>query len=77
MNDASSIPIGLPHPLVTGASAWVGPELAKRPSEWTYTLSAAEIEEIAAATASVRGVGLDIADIRRSDFPLPSIGTGA
>ena len=74
MNDAPGIPTGIPRPLVTGPSAWIGPDLAQRPEEWTYTLSMAEIAEIEAATARVRGLGMDIADIRRPDFPLPNLG---
>jgi hypothetical protein len=78
MNDAPGVPTGIPtsipRPLVTGPSAWVGPDLAQRPEEWTYTLSPAEIAEIEAATATVRRLGMDIADIRRPDFPLPTLG---
>ena len=36
----------IPRPLVTGPSAWIGAEPAKRPAEWTYTLSPDEIDEI-------------------------------
>ena len=60
------------RPLVTGPSAWIGADLAKRPEEWTYRLSPTEIAEIEAATASVHG--RDIAAIRRADFPLPTLG---
>src|SRR5215213_10083905 len=60
------------RPLVTGSSAWVGADLAKRPDEWTYSLSAAQIAEIEAATALV--LGRDIATITRDDFPLPTLG---
>ena len=35
----------LPCPLVTGPSAWIGADLAQRPDEWTYRLSALEIAE--------------------------------
>lgn len=63
-----------PRPPIEGPSAWYGPDLAQRPGEWTYHLSAAEIAEIEAATAAVRARGLDIADIRRADFPLPTLG---
>ena len=63
-----------PRPLVTGPSAWIGAELAKRPQDWTYDLSPRELAEIAAATAAVRARGLDIADITRADFPLPTLG---
>ena len=62
----------IPRPLVTGPSAWIGAELAKRPDEWTYVLSGAEIAEIEVAVASVRG--RDIASVTQADFRLPSFG---
>jgi hypothetical protein len=62
------------RPIVEGPSAWIGAELAKRPDDWTYRLSAADIAEIETASAQVRARGLDIADIRRADFPLPTLG---
>ena len=70
MNDATDIP----RPLITGPSAWTGPDLANRPNEWTYTLTRSDIAEIETATASVHQRGLDIADISRGDFPLPTLG---
>ncbi len=63
-----------PRPLVEGASAWRGDRLRASPQSWTYTLSAGEIAEIEAATAGVLMRGVDIADIRRTDFPLPNLG---
>jgi hypothetical protein len=78
MNDAPGVPrdiaASIPRPLVSGPSAWIGPDLAQRPEAWTYTLSAGEIAEIEAATAMVHRLGMAIADIRRSDFPLPTLG---
>ncbi|HLJ05369.1 MAG TPA: TauD/TfdA family dioxygenase, partial [Acetobacteraceae bacterium] len=62
----------IPRPLITGPSAWIGTELAKRPEDWTYQLSPSEIAEIEAATAANRG--RDIATITRVDFPLPTLG---
>jgi hypothetical protein len=63
-----------PRPLVEGPSAWIGCELRGHEDEWIYSLSAAEIAEIENATAGVRERGLDIADIHRADFPLPTLG---
>jgi TfdA family taurine catabolism dioxygenase TauD len=63
-----------PRPLIDGPSAWIGRDLSERPDEWIYHLSQAEIGEVEAATASVRARGLDIAEIRRADFPLPTFG---
>jgi hypothetical protein len=45
-----------------------------RQAEWTYHLSPSEIAEIEAALKLVQARGLDIADIRREDFPLPTLG---
>ena len=62
----------IPRPPVTGPSAWLGAELAKRPESWTYTLSDRDIAEIEAATANLRG--RDIAAVSRAEFPLPHLG---
>ena len=70
-------PAGRPlprRPLVEGPSAWTGAEMRDREAEWTYRLSPAEIAEIETAVAAVRARGLDLADIRREDFPLPTLG---
>jgi hypothetical protein len=63
-----------PRPLVEGPSAWIGRDLRSREDEWVYPLSSGEIAEIEIATAAVRARGLDIADIKRADFPLPTLG---
>ena len=63
-----------PRPPVEGPSAWIGAELARNPDAWTYRLCPAEIAEIETATADVRAQNLDIAAIRRTDFPLPTLG---
>ena len=62
------------RPLIEGPSAWLGRDLGDQPDLWTHHLSAAEIGEIEAAVAGVRQRGLDIADIKRADFPLPTLG---
>ena len=59
---------------ITGPSAWVGAAMKKREAEWTYRLSATEIAELEAATAAVRARGLDLAEVTRADFPLPTLG---
>jgi len=45
-----------------------------REAEWSYRLSPSEVAELEAALKTVQGRGLDIADIRREDFPLPTLG---
>jgi hypothetical protein len=62
------------RPRVSGPSAWIGADMKKREAEWTYRLSSAEIAEIEAAGKAVRARGLDIAEIGRHDFPLPTLG---
>jgi hypothetical protein len=65
---------GSSRPLVEGPSAWVGADMRGRDAEWSYRLSPPEIAEIETAVQAVRARGLDIADIRRGDFPLPRLG---
>jgi hypothetical protein len=60
-----------PRPLVEGRSAWIGAELARHPESWIYGLSPAEIGEIEAAVAQVRG--RDLAGLTRADFALPTL----
>ena len=59
---------------IEGPSAWTGADMRRREAEWIYRLSPSEIAEIEAALQLVRGRGLDIAEIRREDFPLPTLG---
>jgi hypothetical protein len=61
-----------PRPLVEGRAAWIGAELARRPEDWIYTLSAAELAEIDANVARLRG--RDLASLGRDDFDLPQLG---
>ena len=60
---------------VEGPSVWTGPDMAHRQAEWTYRLTPSDIAELEAATQAVRARGLDIAEIRRADFPLPKLGS--
>ena len=62
------------RPLIEGPSAWIGADMRTRESEWTYHLSPPQVAEIETALHSVRARGLDIADITRDDFPLPTLG---
>ena len=61
-------------PLVEGPSAWIGADMRRREAEWSYSLSPAEVAEIEAAVRAVRARGLDLAEVRREDFPLPTLG---
>lgn len=44
--------------------------------QWIYRLSAAEIAEIEDAVSGVEARGLDIKDVTKDDFPLPSLAAG-
>jgi hypothetical protein len=59
---------------IEGPSAWTAAEMRGREAEWTYRLSPSHIAEIEAALTAVQVRGLDIADISREDFPLPTLG---
>ena len=63
-----------PRRLIEGPSVWIGAEMRQREVEWSYHLSPSEIAEIETAVRAGRARGLDIAGIRRDDFPLPSLG---
>src|SRR5215510_6973846 len=69
MDDES---LSLP-PQINGPSAWFGPDLSRN-ANWTEHLSHFEIEEIAAATKRLVSESREIAEIRRDDFPLPTLG---
>ena len=57
---------------VTDASAWRGAEIAGDPG-WIDSLTAAEVEELAAALRGVAARGLATTAITRADFPLPGL----
>ena len=59
---------------VQGPAVWGGPDMAAREAEWTYVLTPSDIAEIEAALAGVLARDLDIASIRKADFPLPTLG---
>jgi hypothetical protein len=52
--------------------AWYGPEMAER-SDWIHEFTSAELREIDEAVQTIDASGADILEIRREDFPLPSI----
>ncbi len=62
----------LPPPL-KGASAWYGPEMAKR-DDWILVLSPQDVAEVEAAVAPLATSEADIARIRKEAFPLPTLG---
>jgi len=62
----------VPLHAVEGPQAWLGPELARRPADWTYTLSEMQIADLRKAIARAQAANIDVVDIRAGDFPLPS-----
>lgn len=67
-------PAELMKPIVDPAG-WMPQELAGK-DIWIYTLSAAEVGEILAAVDQTQARGIDLKDITRDDFPLPTLGAG-
>ena len=70
-------PVAADQPLhpVHGPQAWFGPDLARRPGNWTHTLSATQVAELREAIRRVEIAGVDVVDIRATDFALPSWGS--
>lgn len=62
------------HSLIEGPSAWLAADMRQREAEWRIHLTPPQIAEIESAVRAVRARGLDLAAIRREDFPLPSLG---
>lgn len=62
----------VPLRAIEGPQAWLGPELARRPADWTYTLSEMQVADLRQAIARARAKNIDVAEIRAEDFPLPS-----
>src|SRR4051812_42011627 len=61
-----------PRPL-TGPSVWHGREIAHSP-RWRHRLTPAMVEEIDAALGEARRRGRASLELRRADFPLPTVG---
>jgi hypothetical protein len=70
----SPVAADLPLAPVQSPQVWYGPDLAKRPEEWTHVLSQAEVAELRVSIAAVKARGLDVVDIRADDFSLPTLG---
>ncbi len=57
---------------VVDSGCWYPADMAGS-EDWLYRLSEAEIAEVMDAVTAVEGRGMDIKDITREDFPLPSL----
>ena len=57
---------------VTDASAWRADAL-RQDGSWAWRLSAAQVDELRSAVATVRARGLRAAEFSRDDFRLPGL----
>jgi hypothetical protein len=64
----------MPASPVSGASAWYGRDLARRPGEWIRRFSEAELAELDAAVRAFKAGGSALASIAPENFALPSLG---
>ena len=58
---------------VSGPTVWTGAELSKS-EQWITRFTADEVLEISNAVASVEARNLELFDITKEDFPLPTLG---
>ena len=56
------------------SAVWLGHDLAKHPETWTVTLSPGSVAELERAMANVVSHGIDIAEITKEFFTLPTLG---
>ncbi|USG60911.1 TauD/TfdA family dioxygenase [Sneathiella marina] len=54
---------------------WRGPALRPRPEDWTNILTPSDIAEIEQAVDQVSAAGLDISEVSRDSFLLPTLST--
>jgi hypothetical protein len=66
----TTIPVETP---IVGPVAWRGEDLGAS-GEWIHELDGAEVAEIESALTAVRRRGLELEQVGRSDFPLPTLG---
>ncbi len=57
---------------IIGSAVWYGRDMVHQ-TDWIYSLSDIEVEEIESAIAHVRSQNLDIIEVRKDDFPLPTL----
>lgn len=58
---------------VIDPAGWSSDEVA-RTDEWIFRMSEAEVAELDRAVADIEARGIPVADVQRSDFPLPLLG---
>lgn len=64
----------VPTQPIAGPFAWKGSDLAAS-KDWIETLTPAEIAEVEQAMRAVKRRGLSLHQVRRADFPLPTLST--
>ena len=55
---------------ISGPSAWVGPDMQSRQSQWLYTLTAEDIDDLENAARHYLSLNRDIGEVTKTDFPL-------
>jgi hypothetical protein len=71
MTHPEPFPVGLPA-RIDGPCAWYGPEMARR-GDWIETLSAAELDELATASAPWLSERADWSELSPKRFVLPTL----
>jgi hypothetical protein len=66
--------VEMPDGPITGASVWLGSDMAAAPEKWLRRLTKAEISELEAAARYFLATGQDVGEITKADFPLPDMG---
>ena len=61
----------IPSAPIEGPDAWLGPDMARRKTDWCVPLSDATIRELEAAARYFLSLGRDVGEITAQDFPLP------
>ena len=64
---------GLPPGPISSPVAWRSGEMRRHESLWRRRLNPAHIAELESAIAAVRTAGIDLADVTRECFPLPTL----
>lgn len=54
-------------------AAWLGPDMARRPERWIWTLTEAEVADLDTAVVRLDREGRDIVSITAADAPLPHV----
>ncbi|MEM7216509.1 MAG: TauD/TfdA family dioxygenase [Pseudomonadota bacterium] len=60
----------IPSEPVSGPAAWIGRDMAAHPDKWLVNLNSEQIEDLENAARHYLGLGRDIGEITREDFPL-------